>query len=468
MPTFSENSLLHIRFHNDRQGLELVAIVDAGIPVALVTADILAQDRKPLPLLQEFVLHLVGENVETEEAIAGILGLPQRMVTNTIARQFSDDLLTYTSPRLRSGAESAAHRLRLTARGQQTAHDMAAITPVQVGQPLVYDQLLGKAKPYDRHTIIPHRQAEEEGVVVLPAPHSGVVETSDIPVPDINALLRERGTTNREVLLVRGITQAKARRVMPAKLLVYADPERTDIQLGVVVDGELSHAHEIALLNHGGARALGIQVELAPERPALAPDLECARIDLLQATRQRADQAAAQLGIQQSDDQSQTGGAAIRRDQVRAISVFEHPDLLDEALTQARQRILIISPWIKNAIITTDFLTKLENRLKRGTTVHIAYGYQDNDTKTDPAAVRKLENLAHRYPAKLTVARLKSTHAKILIFDDTWIATSFNWLSFRGDPDRTYRMEEGTLVSNRQAADDQYRRYIELINQERR
>ncbi|MEV6977068.1 phospholipase D-like domain-containing protein [Kitasatospora sp. NPDC093806] len=158
----------------------------------------------------------------------------------------------------------------------------------------------------------------------------------------------------------------------------------------------------------------------------------------------------------------------MQRDQVRAISVFEHPDLLDEALTQARQRILIISSWIKSAIITTDFLSNLESRLKRGTTVHIAYGYQENDTKTDPAAVHKLENLAHRYPAKLTVARLKSTHAKILVFDDIWIATSFNWLSFRGDPDRTYRMEEGTLVSNRQAADDQYRRYIELIDQERR
>ncbi|MEV7928587.1 phospholipase D-like domain-containing protein [Kitasatospora sp. NPDC088779] len=467
MPTYSDNSLLHIRLHNDRQGLELVAIVDAGIPVALVTADILAQDRKPLPLLKEFVLHLVGENVDTEDAIAGILGLPQRMVNHTIAGQFSDDLLTYAAPRLGTGNQPPARRLRLTARGQQTARDMAAITPVRVDQPLVYDQLLGKAKPYDRHTIIPHRQAEEEGVLLLPAPRAGLVEASDIPVTDINALLRERGTTNREVLLVRKATQAKARRVMPAKLLVYADPERTDIQLGVVVDGELSHTHEIALLNHGGAKALGIQVEPAPERPALTPELERARIDLPQVTRLRAEQAAAQLDTEQLQGQSQAG-LAIHRDQVRAISVFEHPELLDEALTRARQRILIISPWIKNAIITTDFLSKLEARLKRGTTVHIAYGYEENDTKTDPTAVRKLENLAHRYPAKLTVARLKATHAKILIFDDTWIATSFNWLSFRGDPDRTYRMEEGTLVSNKPAADDQYHRYIELIDQERR
>ncbi|MER8103357.1 hypothetical protein [Kitasatospora sp. NPDC094016] len=38
--------------------------------------------------------------------------------------------------------------------------------------------------------------------------------------------------------------------------------------------------------------------------------------------------------------------------------------------------------------------------------------------------VRKLGNLADRYPAKLTMDRLKSTHVKILIFDDAWIATT--------------------------------------------
>jgi hypothetical protein len=34
----------------------------------------------------------------------------------------------------------------------------------------------------------------------------------------------------------------------------------------------------------------------------------------------------------------------------------------------------------------------------------------------------------------------------VLIFDDKWISTSFNWVSFKGDPDRTCRMDEGTLV----------------------
>ncbi|WP_327319614.1 nucleotide-binding protein [Streptomyces sp. NBC_01235] len=69
----------------------------------------------------------------------------------------------------------------------------------------------------------------------------------------------------------------------------------------------------------------------------------------------------------------------------------------------------------------------------------------------DPVAVRKLTNLANRYRDKVTFTRLKSTHAKGLVHDDVWVTTSFNWLSFKGDPDRTYRTEEESLVRNRQS-----------------
>ena len=85
-------------------------------------------------------------------------------------------------------------------------------------------------------------------------------------------------------------------------------------------------------------------------------------------------------------------------------------------------------------------------RLRTGVEVTIAHGYGPTDNGSDESALNRLSNLAARYD-KFTCARVKNTHAKILIYDETWISTSFNWLSFRGDSDRTYRMEEGTLVS---------------------
>ncbi|MGW0486908.1 phospholipase D-like domain-containing protein [Streptomyces olivaceus] len=458
MPTFSHDSLLAARFHSARAGLELTAIIDAALPVTRISADVLAQDRKHIPLLDEFVLRLVNTDLRTDGAITGFLGLPSSMVTDTIADHFRRDLLVYGPP----DSVDGVRRLKLTPRGEQQERELSSITPVRVNEPLIFDRLLWKVSSFDRRVIIPRRQAQEQNMLLLPTAQRRPVEMSDLTLAAINAQLRERGMIDREVLQVRQISESQAPSVLPAKILVYADADRTDIQLGVVIDGELSPDHELALYNHGGAKALGIQVEAPAERPPLDPDLERARIPLAEVTKQRAQQAADQLAAVAPKEPSDE----LPRNEIRAIGVFEHPDLLEEALTQARRRILLIAPWIKRDIVNTSFISKLENRLRRGVSVHIAYGYTPNDPKNDRAAVRKLENLASRFKEKFTFTRVKSTHAKVLVYDDVWVTTSFNWLSFAGDRDRTYRMEEGTLVRGREKADEQYRRYLDLIAQE--
>ncbi|MHC3472400.1 phospholipase D-like domain-containing protein [Streptomyces sp. 7R007] len=458
MPTFSPDSLLAARFHNAHPGLQLTAIVDAALPVTRINADVLAQDRKQIPLLDEFVLRLVDANISTEAAIAGFLGLPSDMVTDTIADHFHKDLLTYGPSRSAEGTR----QLKLTPRGEQQERELSSVVPVRVNEPIVFDQLLWKVSSFDRRMIIPRRQAQEQNMLLLPAAQRRPVEMGDLTAAAINIQLRERGLTDREVLQIKQITELKASRVLPAKLLVYADVDRTDIQLGVVIDGELSPEHELALISYGGAKALGIQVEAPAERPSLDPDLERARVPLAEVTKKRAEQAAVQLAAVAHKEPAEE----LPRDEIRAISVFEHPDLLEEALTQARRRILLIAPWIKRAIVDTSFISKLETRLRRGVSVHIAYGYTLNDPKNDRDSVRRLENLASRYKEKFTFTRVKSTHAKVLVYDDVWITTSFNWLSFAGDRDRTYRMEEGTLVRGRKTADETFQHYLELIAQE--
>ncbi len=148
---------------------------------------------------------------------------------------------------------------------------------------------------------------------------------------------------------------------------------------------------------------------------------------------------------------------------VRSVGVHEHPELLTSALNGAKRRMLLIAPWVKGGVVNTDFVAALERRLRAGVQVHIGHGYGPDDKGSDDFALRKLANLADRYD-NLRVVRLRNTHAKILIFDDQWITTSFNWLSFRGDPNRTYRMEEGTLVQIQSEVDKAFDRYNEILN----
>jgi hypothetical protein len=65
----------------------------------------------------------------------------------------------------------------------------------------------------------------------------------------------------------------------------------------------------------------------------------------------------------------------------------------------------------------------------------------------------------------MALAHIPSPQPNVLIFDDTWVNSGFDWLSFRDQPTRTYRPEEGTLVRDKAHVDEQYNRYAELISE---
>jgi len=85
--------------------------------------------------------------------------------------------------------------------------------------------------------------------------------------------------------------------------------------------------------------------------------------------------------------------------------------------------------------------------------VFIGYGINKQPTANlDPqhqAARDQLSHLAGKY-SSFRFKRLGDTHAKILIKDnDFTVVSSFNWLSFKGDPNRTFRDEQGLKVQDK-------------------
>ena len=99
--------------------------------------------------------------------------------------------------------------------------------------------------------------------------------------------------------------------------------------------------------------------------------------------------------------------------------------------------------------------------------IHIAYGIGEDDRDSHERALSRLRNLAARFKNDFTFVRLKNSHAKILISDDIWINTSFNWLSFKGDPNRTYRMEEGILVRSPKHVNEAYEKYLRMLDEQK-
>jgi hypothetical protein len=85
--------------------------------------------------------------------------------------------------------------------------------------------------------------------------------------------------------------------------------------------------------------------------------------------------------------------------------------------------------------------------------IYIGWGYPDDDR--DPTKAERNESMrraleriaAERNRGRLLVTKLGDTHEKVLLSDQKFmVITSFNWLSFRGDPDRVLRHETGLYL----------------------
>lgn len=430
------------RFGSARPGLQLIAVEDAAIPVTVVAADILAQEIRELPLIEEFMLRFVSQGVTSREEIAEYLGLDVAHVLEAAAAQVSLGHLNHS-----------ASRLSLTPAGVEAARTLAAIRPVTMNLKAAFDRLTWKLADYPREKLLEKRTAEDQGMIILPAARKAAIGPDDVTPPAFNELLAGGKT---KVLRVHKVT-GNVHRYLPVKLLVYAEQNRRELELAVCVEDELAIDHGLALDQIEAVSRLGLSLGAPEPRPVLDEALESQRVST---APPEPEAAASQAG------QPPTAGGVTAL--VRSVSVFEHADLLREALATARTRLLIIAPWVKMSVVTTDFLANLERRLQVGVEVTIAHGIGDDDKDSDKVAIRRLENLSKRYPAKFSFVRLRNTHAKILIYDGNWINTSFNWLSFRGDSDRTYRMEEGTLVAIPDRVDKAYANYRALINQQAR
>ena len=440
----SQFQIFQRRFGNARPGLQLIAVEDAAIPVTVVRADVLAQEKKKLPITEEFTLRFVALGVDTPEEIAGHLGLDSAHVLDAAAAQVSESHLWH-----------AEGQLELTPLGGETVRTLAATQPVLQQLPVKFDRLTWQLADYPTQFLIEKKEALERGMTILPAAQKAAIGLDYVTPAGFNALLKQ---DKIQVLRVHKVTAGK-HRYLPAKLLVYADQTRRELELAVCIDDDLADEHGHALDRIEAVKRLGLSFGDAEPRPVLDAELEGQRVPTSPLDDEAAETANANAEAGQSPPS--TGITAL----VRGISVYEHADLLQEALSTARQRLLIISPWVKKSVVTTDFLALLEQRLRRDVEATIAHGIGD-DEQSDEYALSRLTRLARRYP-KFSFVRLKNTHAKILIYDGTWISTSFNWLSFRGDANRTYRMEEGTLVTIPTRVSKEYARYRAMIEEQR-
>lgn len=148
----------------------------------------------------------------------------------------------------------------------------------------------------------------------------------------------------------------------------------------------------------------------------------------------------------------------LQRHLVEFLRTEEHWPFLLRALREAKQEVLIISPWMNRRACNDELCRLVGDAIKRGVRIRIAYGMGKERDATEAARnrnnVQAVKGALGRYIPKssahfLEMKEMKETggtHQKILVCDRTFAVNgSFNWLSYTGQKGEGYRDETGTL-----------------------
>ncbi len=483
------------RLHaSSRAGFHLVGYQEVGLPHWEINLNCMILSHKPIPPLMEFVLRAVGAGIGAVPEVAGLLGLDERTVTASMVPLYQDG---YIRPSLED-----PDSFEMTKSGQLLARSCEMVVPEEIALPLEYDGWtrelvdLGSPVKYTRADL------QKLGITPLPAfpdaPPAAdeftVAEARRLTSEQLNREYRGKQVMRRDILSIEGLHDKRRAFFLKAVALLFRSIQTGESQVAFAIDGRLSQVHEDAFARAAGLKKLGVlealkqsvsdvalleldpdvvgQLEQGPEVTELAQSVlerkrEVAQIETSLAQSNGAEGAieSGKEVLEAAREKLAKAEARLTQYPVRMLEVFEHPDVLEEALREASERLLIVSPWVKNAVVNRSFLELLEGALQRAVDVTICYGINRRrpEEGSDPEAVRSLRALEDVY-GNFIFSALGDTHAKVLVLDHRYVVvTSFNWLSFKGDPSKPFRDERGVLVAIPSKIDAEYDKYMERV-----
>lgn len=467
--------------YDNRPGYSIVDYEVIGLPVWKLSLLTQVLEESPLAVTEKFVLKAISSGLENLSEISALLGLDESIVIS-----IAGDL--YSSGALRSDEE----KLSLTPRGSEVLQQSASWAPREAGFFIFYDPFISKPIQVEPRELWQPKEMRDECIRTINPSPNRTPHPHEMDRADVEDYMRASIKSHSKSNLIRIKTVLSRRTLFQRAIaIVYKADAGPGVQVGFIINERSSSPHEKAFREQNGIARYGVARSLeSDERGRVSRDLKglASKDDTDRAMRQFAETKKLTSQLFSYDGQIQRlsenqgadaeGGersqhketreveklkkrkeklqAELYKNKVRMVSVYEHRHYLHDALTKSKKEVIIISPWIRESVVDDDFLVLLREALRRGVIFYIGHGIGgENEAANGSIAERLLTSEARSWP-NLHIKRLGDTHAKVLIVDRRYlIMTSFNWLSFRGDPNRTFREEWGTYVAIKESVDRQ-------------
>ena len=407
---------LEARYASVHQHLELVAIENIAIPVTKLDIDVLGQQIDNILPTTEYLLRFIDLGINTIEGLSEALGFSESLIMDLLALEETAGNIRFSGTPI---------EISIRPQGRETLLTRLAETPKSTTKQVIFDNSKWQISSWPLNNFETKSSLDKLKIIYyeLDKTRKHTIGQADLDILQINRVLEKQN--RRAKFEVHHIHRVLKRRYgfKLAKIMIFYH-ENGESDFIIVIDDERSMEHESILRSVGGLESLGIDFEKVGKSETQAT---------LMALSSPLEPSAA----------IEDGGP---------IGPYEHAPLLEEALETTSKRLLIMSPWVNERVVNAIFLGKIESLLMRNIKVVIAWGFgtdrQSEAVKSSKRPLEALFRLAEKYPKNFQFIKLNESHAKVLIYDDVYIATSFNWLSFMGDKRRKYRTEIGEMRTN--------------------
>lgn len=424
------------RYHADRPGYELLDYAEVALPIYKVSLRVLLLQHTPLTPMFEFVLRAIRLGIDTVGEISACLGIPVAMVDETLRGLHGSDEIEIVQ------GEQGPDRFALTRKGEKTTVALERVRPEQQTIRIFFDGLTREPIDASAVTLLSGREAQDLGMKEIPALPNSRIDVGDIDLAAAARILsRERsGEGRRDLLSIKEI-ERKQRLHLPAVAMVFQETGGGEVELLFASETTMLDEHNRRFALAEGPKKTRLLTEFSkPE--VTASDSFSRKL----ATLRRAAEPPPPSGRKRT----LRARPIAAEGSVQTVTVHEHPPLLWDAVHKAKERVLIICPWITEQVIDKAALASIKRLLVRGARLYIGYGIDEDEAartkrKKVPEGLVKLADEFENFHLR----DFGDTHEKVLIKDDEFVVEgSYNWLSFRGDPDRKLRRERSLKVSD--------------------
>ncbi len=461
------------KYANTIPNSKLVKYYEAAIPQYCIDTVLIMEKEKPLSVLQEFILKFTAEGIDNIREICGFLGVNMTAVSTAVAEMQKINLIV---------VDINDMRIKLTEKGRESLRAVKTITPEEVEYQICMDSFTGNIY-IDSLNKYNKKDVKRFELVAVP-PFIETPTLSNLKFEDVKAAIdkfRRNNYYSKDKLEGNLLDIAELDKVYTeynkVYVLVFLNNKTGDIELRVFEKQTRRQEYENILLQmynkHTRIFELDQKEDIDDVKENSFYDIlsDDIKNDAASYTNRAVeiDKEIEQLKSQLSEITNQSEGSEDentrfqiheiqqqideredeREGATKILSTYDHRPLLIKALNEAHNSVIIVSPWIKRGGLNNEILSLIRSAVNRGINITIGYGISQKKD-SDKLVLEELNKIAkNKNKGKLQIVALNNTHEKVLIMDNKFLViTSFNWLSFGGDPKRGFRQETGIYTES--------------------